>query len=467
MGDVDPLRNETRGDWTVDPLRNENHRSDRLLSDFLGLKDSQLCPVFGFDRNTYFLLALQVICGFAILKLCRMFSESVAAPKEVVQDLEPEEESGRRASAPASFSAPPRKRTMSGDPFASGGVSVGDPFASGASSAFQPHGRSRQQNFVSFSSGFEDDSGQYGEDREISALNDEFQQRLAKILQDRRHQEHKSPAEHAMLSQDASRLDVSHFQESTIAMEDEEPAGIPILPIVYWVWQVIMAFILLVTMIVSMTQYNGAWTELMRSRGSWAHYNLFIFAYMNSGMLPTGVQAFFYVITSMMDMQSRRGPGGATRLLQVAPGEEEAGERAAPDLAEVNKRLFMLMTPMLLPLAAAALTHVMPFCFCYPWVLVLAGAFAAGLIMLIRFGAAQLKVSKRLEMDALMLLSQLVVCLFVHSGVPVMIRVFAGEWHHGGYSNQLFSRVFRGEFEHTPCTWFSFSHGVDAVLRWT
>mmetsp|Transcript_82500 Transcript_82500/g.223527 ORF Transcript_82500/g.223527 Transcript_82500/m.223527 type:complete len:464 (+) Transcript_82500:184-1575(+) len=460
----------------VDPLTNENHRSDRLLSDFLGLKDEQLCPVFGFDRNTYYLLALQVIVGFAILKLCRMLSESFAAPKEVVQDEEPEEGLGeRRASAPPSFhhSPPSRKRSMSGssDPFASmpRGLSGGDPFASSASSALQTQGRSRQQNFVSFSSTYEDvGGGQHVEDREIAALNEEFQQRLAKILQDRRQQEQeifKSPAEQAMMSQDASQLEFS--QLDALTMGDEEPAGIPILPIVYWVWQVIMSFVLMVTMIISMTQYNGAWTELMRSRGSWAHYNLFIFAYMNSGMLPTGVQAVCHMITSLLEMQSRRGPGGATRLLQIAPGEEEADDRAGPDAAEVNKKLFLLMLPMLLPLAAAALTHVVPFCFCYPWVLVLAGVIAAALIMLTRFGAAQLKISRRLEMDALMLITQLVACLFVHSSVPVMIRVFGGEWRHGGYSNQLFSRVFRGEFEHVPCTWFSFSHGVDAVLRWT
>lgn len=463
-------------DLDVDPLQDENHRSDRLLSDFLGLKDEQLCPVFGFDRNTYYLLALQVICGFAILKLCRMFSETVAAPKEVAQDPEPEAgllQGDQRVSA--TNSPPPRKRTTSGmsndDPFATGGGG-GDPFASSATSALQSQReRSRQQNFVSLSSTYEDNGGPAAEDREIAALNEEFQNRLARILQDRRQQQEqidfKSPVEHAMHSQDASRLELSRLQ--VFKEGDEEPAGISILPIVYWVWQVVMSFILLVSMIISMTEYNGAWTELMRSRGSWAHYNLFVFAYMNSGMLPTGVRAIFYVISCLLEMKSRRGPGGASRLLQIAPGEEEeeADAAAAVDPAEVNKKLFLLMLPLILPVAAAALTHVVPFCFCYPWVLVLAGAIAAALIMLTRFACAQLKVSKKLETDILMLTSQLVVCLFVHSSVPVMIRVFGGEWRHGGYSNQLFSRVFRGEFEHVPCTWFSFSHGVDAVLRWT
>ncbi|CAK0801118.1 unnamed protein product, partial [Prorocentrum cordatum] len=71
------------------------------------------------------------------------------------------------------------------------------------------------------------------------------------------------------------------------------------------------------------------------------------------------------------------------------------------------------------------------------------------------------------EQEAVSLLLQVVFCLFAHSSVPVMMRVYGGEWRHGGYSNQLFSRVFRGEFERHDCTWFSFTYGVDLMLRWT
>ncbi|CAK0801117.1 unnamed protein product, partial [Prorocentrum cordatum] len=113
------------------------------------------------------------------------------------------------------------------------------------------------------------------------------------------------------------------------------------------------------------------------------------------------------------------------------------------------------------------LTHVVPFCFCYPWVFVLTGLLALGLVWLTRFLAALFKASPGHEQEAVSLLLQVVFCLFAHSSVPVMMRVYGGEWRHGGYSNQLFSRVFRGEFERHDCTWFSFTYGVDLMLRWT
>jgi hypothetical protein len=475
--------------WDVDPKMTEDHRSDRLLSDFLGLKDSELCPVFGFDRNTYHLLALQVITSFLILKLCTLLSTFLPY---LIQDrrqelLSPEPspiEDDRCATPPREPDPLATLRSEQELGSALGStlrpVSLEDqPFTSDMRLAMQT--RSRPQTHLSTSmSDDEPRSMMQGEDREIQALNEEFQDRLARILEDRRQKEQeemKRAADESLMAKQAefelSQLEAAeNISLPPVVMDSEQNMIIPIVPVVYWAWQVIMALVLLCAMLFSMTHYDGKWTQLMRSRGAWSHYNLFIFAYINSGMLPTAVQAFSYILTNMpvrpgsgTSYSSLHNDGGDDmRLLEIGSGGERAEQE---ELAEVNRRVFYLLLPLLMPFMAASVTHMVPFCFCYPWVVVLTAAITLGLVWVSRFVAAVVKASLKQESDAVMLVLQIVACLFAHSCVPVMTRVYGGEWRHGGYSNQLFTRVFRGEFEHVECTWFSFSHGVDAVLRWT
>ncbi|CAK0861975.1 unnamed protein product, partial [Prorocentrum cordatum] len=391
-------------DGGLDPTLVEDRRSDQLLSEFLGLRGSELCPVFGFARNTYYMLALQVVVGYLVLKLCVLLyaylepdggdadarraaqadeqpagaspRQRGSSPRRLLRAAAPEEPPPR-ARVPASRPAPGRAEAEDDDPRrvfdtarawassphatlpggkalssaeklylygcfkqATDGDCVGSyPWTEEAraqsewqawhsqkgtsrAEAMRRYGAKldeiaphwREQAGLTFrdrlargpppephaaAAPLESHQGdrwpplgedEPDEDQKIQALSDEFHERLAKILEDRRQKEllelqkemRKASMDSMVPAADSSQDEPVQLEAGcSLPCQEEEPSRPSMAPVVYWVWQAVMAIILLSLMAANMIGSEGRSLDKMRGASTWSHYNLFIFAFIN------------------------------------------------------------------------------------------------------------------------------------------------------------------------------------------
>jgi hypothetical protein len=462
----------------LDPEASEDDRSERLFTEFLGLQSTQLCPVFGFDENRDLGLAFQVLTSFLFLKLFLYIAEAsggLAGPSPSPQ---------RRISAETGSHVEP--------------VAVATP-------SVTPRRKEALDELNHFSSVVDDHLGessrlggissQSERDTERQELRDAIQDTIRKQQerwQTKRQQreESKSPMQldrgRTLLPNQQVKAEIptayaplqassSVSDPSGIAQDPVEPNDPTLMmPVIYWAWQVTMAVILQIAMLISLAHYANAGGWRVERMSFWSHYNLYIFAFANSGMLPSAVQAVFwayqFIVNSSMNIRVRAPTASTLQMRAVAdPGTGSEGDdafREDEEVAHMSKWLLILLVPLLLPLLLTTLTHMVPFAFTYVWMIALTAMLAAAGIYLLQLLGDYLRLSTQRKGEAAILVMQLSLTLLLHSSVKVMTYIYSGEFRHGGYFDHLLEHAFQDRFAHGDCTWLSFNFLVDAVLCW-
>lgn len=446
------------GDGSYSTLQ-EIYRVEQWNEGFIGLTGGHLCYTFGFERNHYTLLALQMVCAFAFFKLLmcvgrlkRCSGPGMEDPPErdfAIDELDNfgslvDEQLGQRTGVGAQASE-------------RGLQSVLSTLASQA-----PLQTTTQVAHASQTASSSLHLGPPERPKELQALHGEVQEKVAALK--------------VKWEEERSRkLDdwVNHLAHHEAGMA-----------VAYLRYQAVVSFMVLVGICVSIA-------GIPHPRGIWNAYCIFAFAYANSGLLPSAVLGVAYMMASSRnpvflvpgaDSSGRPDPSYHLLPTATASGPAVAAHDLAKRMEQAINQAMVAVLPMAVPLLLVVATHVLPFALAYIWVVLVvvipAVVFVRLFICLDRFlsiiaelpGAWLLfprQQSTRQAEVAILILST-TAGLIAMMGVFTMTRVYSGEYPGGGYVNNLVGHFVKDpDWSRSPCSWGGVREFVDLLLRWT
>jgi len=426
----------------------ESVKADEMVADFLGVEWGHLCPRFGYNHNQQWLLVFEAAVSFAIFQLVlyaawRMSGSGFMAPPPAAEnDATLEELEHFSSMVDNHLSSMTQVEHNSLATFSSG-----QPMESAMSTAMSSGKRQERPD-------------------DLQQLKEEFHQKITAVKT-----KWKQPEDGKV--EETEENNVFHNTALLIA--------------VYWSVQAILSYVVLCSVGISMIG--------MPDRGVWQHYCLLLYAVSNCGILPSGCQAFAFLmdwwhyeaLTTMPGSYSSPSTSDASYrdILSVPASPELAAPRISSCAAmdkdmqrrqgEVNemKWKFVLMcVPQIIPVAFMVVTHTIPFLFAYLWLTLLLAIVTYLFVVLAKNIVRRTSPDPRQRIlrqaKVLAFVLQLVTTLYIHASVQVMTRVYAGEWRHGGYFDSLWLHLIMdssGSFS-SMCPWFSIVRVIDAPLRW-
>mmetsp|Transcript_64322 Transcript_64322/g.123787 ORF Transcript_64322/g.123787 Transcript_64322/m.123787 type:complete len:456 (+) Transcript_64322:88-1455(+) len=436
-------------------------KADKMVAEFLGIEWGHLCPRFGYNHNQQLLLVFQAAVSFAIFQLvlyaARRMSSRIGGGSvsrgtsgqgndPTLQELE-------------HFSS------MVDSQISSMKQVEHDSLATFSSGNQQQHLHSQSATSTAMSSGKRQ---QRPED--LQRLKEEFQQKITEVKAKWRESDDPNAPN---MEEETDDNNIFHHTALLIA--------------VYWSVQAILSYVVLCSVGISMIG--------MPERGVWQHYCLLLYAVSNCGILPSGGQAFAFLVdwwnyealTTMPASGSapsdssykalRSAPASSTGLPELAaPRYDSIDKDTKRRMNEVNemKWKFVLMClPQIVPVAFMLITHTIPFLFAYLWLTLIAAIVTYLFVILAKNIVRRTSEDPRerilRQAKVLAFVFQLVTTLYIHVSVQVMTRVYAGEWRHGGYFDSLWLHLLidsrGGSF--STCPWFRIVWVIDTPLRWT
>jgi len=436
-------------------------KADKMVSDFLGIEWGHLCPRFGYNHNQQWLLVFEAALSFALFQLVlyaawRMSARSGSSVASTTtgrghndQTLEELEHFSSMVDTHLSSISQTEHNSLA--TFSSGH----HPTQSATSSAMASGKRQQRPD-------------------DLQKLKEEFQQRIAQTKA--KWKEPDDPNAPVDMEEETDENNIFHNTALLIA--------------VYWSVQAIMSYVVLCSVGISMIG--------MPDRGVWQHYCLLLYAVSNCGILPSGGQAFAFLVdwwqyealTTMPASHSSPADASYRALQSVPVSPTGLPELAAPrttSYAEIDKdnqrrlnevnemkwKFVLMCLPQIVPVAFMIVTHTIPFLFAYLWLTLIAALVTYLFVTLakniVRRTSADPRQRILRQAKVIAFVFQLVTTLYIHASVQVMTRVYAGEWRHGGYFDSLWLHLLidsrGGSF--STCPWFSIVRLIDTPLRWT
>jgi len=318
----------------------EYTKADKMVADFLGLEWGHLCPHFGYNHQEQWMLVFEVAVSFAIFQLVLY--------------------AAWRMSGRSGFMAPP---TAENDTTL---VDL-ERFSSIVDTHLSSMTQAEHNVLATFSSGQPMESAmstamRSGKRQErpddLQQLKEEFQQKITAVK--------------------------AKWKDGVKEETDENNVfrNTALMIAVYWSLQAIMAYVVLCSVGTSMMG--------MPDRSVWQHYCLLLYAVSNCGILPSGCQAFAFLmdwwhyeaLTTLPGSYSSPPPSDVSykALLSVPASPELAAPRTSlyaaidkdmqrrqGEVKEMKWKLVLMCLPQIIPVAFMLVTHTIPFMFAYLW----------------------------------------------------------------------------------------------------
>lgn len=501
-------------------MNQETEKLRRQTADVLGLPGGTLCSALGLERNPYYELALQVATSSVCLKCCLLLAvhlrQGGAGEGDGVRKISAppaprrasKSEAPRRASAAA-----PRQVVPAAEP---------QPVADPIFESLRELPDVVEQHILS--------SGGGASSAAQEALKEEVRRKIQEAMENFQREQRQLAPSAAMPQAPPSESERSEFSElpndpSDSSLEkpmmryDEEPIEDENwAPFLYWVLQTVAAYIIALKVLFSMVHIH--------MHSLWSPYIYLCYAWANTGLLATGVQAAARLQrprlrrlvfgAAQADAWSSYRPvplseaelalllrphqdppedsqrpqpaslADARAMLQRALQAVSTPRSAAPPRAlnphpeptpppspppelddQVLSTLTKMLLPLVLPLGFVAVTHTLPFMVAYIWVTAITFLVLGFAVFLLQRCDPDEWWSEAAEFVLQFVLTA-VVTVFVQISVIVMTRVYAGALREGGYLDTLLEHFFAdAAAPPAPCPWASLSRMLDLTLRWT
>jgi hypothetical protein len=436
-------------------------KADKMVADFLGIEWGHLCPRFGYNHNEQWLLVFEAVVSFAIFQLVLYAAWRMSGRSGLLA-----------GTVPLSRADDPTLQEL-------------DQFSSMVDTQLSSLTQTEQNSLATFTTNqhlySSEMSSAMGSGKrlqrpdDLAKLKEEFHQKITQVKA--KWKDDPDAPENAEEETDENNI----FHNTALLIA------------VYWSVQAIMSYVVLCSVGISMIG--------MPDRGVWQHYCLLLYAVSNCGILPSGGQAFAFLVDwwqyealTTMPASYSTPPESSYRALQSVPTSptglpELAGpfpprsasyaaidkdmQRRQSEVNEMKWKFVLMCLPQIVPVAFMLVTHTIPFLFAYLWLTLIAALvtylFVALAKIIVRRTSKDPRQRILRQAKVLAFVFQLVTTLYIHASVQVMTRVYAGEWRHGGYFDSLWLHLLvdDGGGWFSDCPWFSIVRLIDAPLRWT
>lgn len=435
----------------------ETYRAELWSKSFLGLSGGHLCKTFGFNKNSYSPLAAQMLTAFVILKLLMYLGHRCWL--QPPQAEEEEDVSGPEDPAIEELS---RFNDMVEDRLGTLMTQVdNNKTEQAAAPSAAPHHAGAAAAGPQAATAEADSAWQ----RDVEALKAEVQQRVAGIK-----------------DKWAKEKVTMHMPQPLKVSESESNEGW--MAIVYLRGQAILSCVVLLQIGVSIS-------TVPHEHDAWSTYCLFAYAYVNCGLMPSALLGVAYVIglighpLFLVPQTSERPDPSYQPLPTDITGSTVASAKKSRRInrEQARQQATIALIPSFVPLACVAITHVVPFTVLYVWVAVIVLMLSQVIVRLAQLCDPLLERLVQLPGVSLFLPAQrglrqaelasiafqVFAGVFVLMSVLTMTRVYAGEFHHGGYLDQLLEHLIKDEriWMRSPCGWSNVNRIMDFMLRWS